>query len=97
VGDFNAPPDSETLAFMVGLGWRDAWAAAHPADPGPTMPSHGPVARIDYVLLPPGADVLAATRFADQPDPDGFYPSDHLGLATNVRLSPAGADRLLYS
>jgi endonuclease/exonuclease/phosphatase family metal-dependent hydrolase len=87
VGDFNAPPEGATLRLMADAGWRDAWAGAHPADPGPTMPGHAPVVRIDYVLLPAGVDVLAATRLGEEPDADGFYPSDHLGLAATVRLT----------
>jgi endonuclease/exonuclease/phosphatase family metal-dependent hydrolase len=86
VGDFNAPPESATLRLMAEAGFPDAWGALHPAEPGPTMPSHAPVVRIDYVLVPSGARVLAATRLGDRPDADGFYPSDHLGLAATVEL-----------
>lgn len=62
VGDFNAASDGPTLRLMAEAGWRDGWAELHPSDAGPTMPSHAPVARIDYVLLPPGAAPLAAAR-----------------------------------
>jgi endonuclease/exonuclease/phosphatase family metal-dependent hydrolase len=86
VGDFNAAPETTTLRLMAEAGWRDGWAAVHSAEPGPTMPSHAPVARLDYVLLPPGARAVGATRLGDHPDAAGFYPSDHLGLAVTVEL-----------
>ncbi|HEV8635406.1 MAG TPA: hypothetical protein VG370_14360 [Chloroflexota bacterium] len=44
-------------------------------------------ALLDYVLLPPGAEALAATRLGGQPDRDGFYGSDHLGLAVTLAAS----------
>ena len=87
VGDFNAPPQGATMALMREAGWRDAWATVQPEDPGATMPSHAPVVRIDYVLVPPSATVLAATRIGDRPDRWGFYASDHLELVATIEAA----------
>lgn len=93
VGDFNAVPDSPPIHTLVGRAagrskpLRDAWQEAHPDDPGPTMPSEAPAVRLDYLLVGPGLDVAQAVRLGEQPDPDGFYPSDHLGVAATFRWS----------
>jgi endonuclease/exonuclease/phosphatase family metal-dependent hydrolase len=92
LGDFNNEPDSATLqALTRGMGkraLRDAWKAANPTDPGLTVPSQAPAVRLDYILVSPHLAVEQAVRFGQVPDADGFYPSDHLGVAATLRFSP---------
>lgn len=49
-GDFNAPPDSKTMAALT-----SNWIAACGPDPPPTFPSDAPRIKIDYVLFRPAA------------------------------------------
>ena len=84
VGDFNALPESPTIEYMRAAGRRDVWREVHPADGGPTMPGHSPVSRLDYIFIDNSFRVLAVQRFGTRPDEDGFYPSDHLGVATTL-------------
>jgi endonuclease/exonuclease/phosphatase family metal-dependent hydrolase len=91
VGDFNAPPESVAIRSLTSTRFRedtlhDAWQQAHPSDLGATMPSHAPVVRLDYLFISPGVSVSRADRMGDQPDPDGFYPSDHLGVTATLHL-----------
>jgi endonuclease/exonuclease/phosphatase family metal-dependent hydrolase len=96
-GDFNAAPESRSIQMLTreaeatrsGVELRDAWVLAHPRDAGPTMPSHEPVARIDYILVGTGISVVDAVRLGADPDGDGFYPSDHLGLAATLVRNPS--------
>ena len=44
-----------------------------------------PVVRIDYLFLSPDLAAAGAIVLGGAPDPDGFYPSDHRGLAMTVR------------
>ena len=97
VGDLNALPQSETVRLLTGragaprLRLRDAWAEANAGDPGLTMLFHTPRtpgetgARIDYVLVGPGPEVVRAVLLGTEPDADGFYPSDHFGVAATLR------------
>jgi endonuclease/exonuclease/phosphatase family metal-dependent hydrolase len=97
VGDFNTEPESQAIRLVTGaredsrprIGLRDAWVCANPADPGATMPSHAPVSRLDYVFVGPGLRVIDARRIGTQPDPDGFFPSDHQGVAAIVAITAA--------
>ena len=56
------------------------------------MPIHSPRTpqdthmRIDYVLVGPGPTVLRAALIGDTPDADGFYASDHFGVAVTLRF-----------
>jgi len=92
VGDFNSVPESAPMQILTSAAGgrqkvlRDVWREANPTDPGLTMPSQAPVIRIDAILVSPGPAVLHAARFGDQPDPEGFYPSDHLGVVATLRL-----------
>jgi endonuclease/exonuclease/phosphatase family metal-dependent hydrolase len=56
------------------------------------MPSHRPttprdrLTRFDYVLVGPGPEIIDAELLGVRPDQDGFYASDHLGVAATLRL-----------
>jgi endonuclease/exonuclease/phosphatase family metal-dependent hydrolase len=91
-GDFNATPDSPQITSLT-REWIDAYAAAHPGEPGLTCciddlrapPSEPLEERIDYVFFLPGNDlrVVYAQRVFDRPFPfaDGWlWASDHVGL-----------------
>jgi endonuclease/exonuclease/phosphatase family metal-dependent hydrolase len=94
LGDLNAAPDSATVRRLTappdpaisGGRLRDAWPLANPDDPGATMPSHAPVSRIEYILIGDGPTFASAARIGATPDADGFYASDHLGVAATLRL-----------
>jgi hypothetical protein len=45
--------------------------------------------RIDYVFVGPGPEIVRAVLLGTQPDADGFYASDHFGVAATLRW-PAG-------
>ena len=97
VGDFNATPDSATIGVMTGRRagdqphLRDAWAEANPGDAGYTMPIHTPRTadasdmRIDYVFVGPGPTIVGSRLIGAEPDADGFYASDHFGVAATLR------------
>lgn len=87
VGDLNTV-DRETPELTI-LSERDpplvdAWGAIHPDLPGFTMPSHDPAVRLDFVFL--SRDLVASDvrLVGDEPDGDGFYPSDHLGIVATA-------------
>ncbi len=86
VGDFNAVPSSPTIQRMteVQAGLHDAWQEAHPVDGGPTMPSELPTHRLDYIFIGNSFQIQAVERLGTRPDQDGFYPSDHLGVAATL-------------
>jgi len=98
VGDFNAPPNAPSIHMLTRRGtvedtaaqFCDAWLVINPHDPGPTMPSHAPVSRIDYVFVSSSLSVLNAQRIGHQADEDGFYASDHLGLVVTLQLVAGG-------
>jgi endonuclease/exonuclease/phosphatase family metal-dependent hydrolase len=89
-GDFNCTPESAPIQALSSA-WpplRDAWGEARQDDPGFTMPAEGPVVRIDYLFLSPQLAATAATVLGGEPDADGFYASDHRGVAVTVRNAP---------
>ena len=86
-GDCNDVPDSPAIAGLTAAGWRDCWADLYPADAGPTFPTPAPFIRLDYVFLAPAGRLrpVAARRVGLDPDPAGFYPSDHAGLIVELQ------------
>ncbi|MFC7625716.1 endonuclease/exonuclease/phosphatase family protein [Microlunatus sp. GCM10028923] len=91
VGDLNTVAPETPELIILGQGVRplvDAWAEIHPDQPGYTMPSHDPVVRLDYVFVSPDLTPVSVRRIGDLPDPDGFYPSDHLGVVATVVAEP---------
>ena len=109
LGDFDDTPDSASLRFWTGrqsrdsisVAYRDAWEAAHGAEPGHTFSARNPLVRagqmvldlgrrIDYVLVRcgihgPTLDVSQCERVLDEPV-DGTGASDHFGLLARLVL-----------
>ncbi|TDU84433.1 endonuclease/exonuclease/phosphatase family metal-dependent hydrolase [Kribbella voronezhensis] len=106
-GDFDAEADADSMRFWTGkhvvndfsVCYRDAWASAHPTEPGHTfVPGNPhsndwdwPYRRIDYILIrcaPHGGPTLAVTachRILDHPH---NTVSDHYGLLAELALPP---------
>jgi endonuclease/exonuclease/phosphatase (EEP) superfamily protein YafD len=78
-GDLNADPDDASVARLLGLGYRDAWAEAGDG-PGHTWPAHR--RRIDYVLAR-GMRVVRAGLVGDHPV-EGVWLSDHYGVVADL-------------
>lgn len=78
-GDFNLPPDHPLIQRLLDAGWVDATAAV-----GPTMPSHDPEVRLDYIFVVGRVMTYTADRLGADSDADGFLPSDHLGLTVEL-------------
>ncbi len=76
----------------------EVWSALYPGDPGPTFATanaHGEPLdrRLDHVLVgvgsaaePEGGRFVEAHRVLDQADPNGVFPSDHLGVSATLRF-----------
>ncbi len=98
-GDFNSnaystgPERTATVGLMLGAGFTDAWAAAHPDLPGltwplfledPTAPNPaGPYERIDLIFTR-GLEVRDVQRVGLAPP----YASDHTGVTGTLKLEP---------
>jgi endonuclease/exonuclease/phosphatase family metal-dependent hydrolase len=98
-GDLNAPPDAASLRVLTGHGFQDAWAEAGDG-PGWTWSVDNPLAaveidrvlgrsghraRIDHVLVGPGARVADARLVADRPV-EGVWLSDHAGVLVDLEI-----------
>jgi endonuclease/exonuclease/phosphatase family metal-dependent hydrolase len=97
-GDLNAGPDAPSVRLLTGgHGFRDAWAEAGDG-PGWTWSADNPLAaaeiarvlgapghraRIDHVLVGPGARVAAARLVGERPV-DGVWLSDHAGVLVDL-------------
>jgi endonuclease/exonuclease/phosphatase family metal-dependent hydrolase len=99
LGDLNSRADrsgTPTYASLRAAGFRDAWADAHPNDPGLTCcfgelltePGGPFYSRIDYVLHKNGFRAVAATVVGEEPRDrlSGLWPSDHAGVSARLRL-----------
>ena len=93
MGDFNSGEDNAALANLVGPGrqgpWRDSFRIVHPkADNVATFNNfifgHDDPRKIDYILVPQAAEVLAADILRDSRDRK--YPSDHFPVVTEIQL-----------
>jgi endonuclease/exonuclease/phosphatase family metal-dependent hydrolase len=113
MGDFNATPEHDEIRFLRGLHtiegtrgqWQDAWAVAHPGEPGFTWARRNPGTerlawlgrdrRLDYVFVSPlGRDgrgeVIDCRITLDRPSDDGLFGSDHFAVVADLRLAPPG-------
>jgi endonuclease/exonuclease/phosphatase family metal-dependent hydrolase len=110
-GDFDDPPDSASIRFWTGrqslegtsVCYEDAWAAAHPGEPGYTFSPRNPLVtagemtlergrRIDYVMVRcgvhgPRLEVAGCELAFDQPV-GGVWASDHFGVVADLTLPP---------
>ena len=110
-GDFDDPPDAASIRFWTGrqsldgtsVGYEDAWAVAHPGEPGHTFSPRNPLVtagemklergrRIDYVMVRcgvhgPTLDVAGCELAFDQPV-EGIWASDHFGVVADLALPP---------
>ena len=88
VGDLNATPDDPTLEPLREAGLVDLWQELHPDAAGHTYPSDAPAKRIDYCWASPdlAARAIAIELILTEPDPDGVYASDHLGLCVTFEV-----------
>ncbi|NSC21049.1 endonuclease/exonuclease/phosphatase family protein [Streptomyces albus subsp. chlorinus] len=107
LGDLDATPDAASIRFLRGFQslegmsvcYQDAWASAHPGEPGPTFERANPLVRrgdmpeavdrrIDYVMAGcgphgPTLRVAACARVLVEPV-DGVQASDHHGLVADL-------------
>jgi endonuclease/exonuclease/phosphatase family metal-dependent hydrolase len=110
-GDLDADPEAASIRFWAGrqslagmsVCYRDAWASAHPGEPGGTYVPDNPLLadwdwpfrRIDYILVRcgehggPTLAVSSCERVFDQAA-DGVWASDHFGLTADLSVPPAG-------
>jgi endonuclease/exonuclease/phosphatase family metal-dependent hydrolase len=89
VGDLNTvDTDKPELDILRRAGMYDTWGSVGGGS-GATMPSHEPISRLDYIWLGPGLDPQDAELIGADPDHDGYYPSDHLGV---LAVSQFGGD-----
>jgi endonuclease/exonuclease/phosphatase family metal-dependent hydrolase len=96
-GDFNADPSEPAYARMREAGFASAYAAANGSEPPVTWPSglqapaidtDGEPSCLDYIWVRGAIEVVDARLVFDRHavgDPT-LYPSDHLGVAANVRV-----------
>jgi len=105
--DFNLPPEANAITALAARGLVDAFGAANPGVPGPTVFQQiravAPTVtrRVDYVLVLPGterAPVVRGSRvILDIPrrlDGGGhLWPSDHHGVAAALALGLTPAHR----
>jgi len=89
VGDLNATPDHPSLQLLRDAGYVDLWAKLHPVpnpmnpkELGYTFPSNLPIKRIDFGWANPllANYIQNIQVIGGEPNPDGTYASDHLGL-----------------
>ena len=111
MGDLNSdalgnpgPDATATYADLLEAGLSDAWAVAHPTEPGATWgrpgglvdPDPTLVERIDYVLCWGALDILDAVRVGEDPADrlGGLWPSDHAGVSATFTVeSPSPRSR----
>lgn len=76
MGDFNAEPGDAVHDAFRQAGWQDAWLSCGRPEEGTFHGfSQRLRARLDWVLVPEGARVLACRALRERPG--GAYPSDH--------------------
>ncbi len=98
VGDFNSRADDKGTAthqVVLHADLTDAWALAHPSDPGFTCcqapnltnPTSMLDARIDYIFFRGVSAVTNVQLVGDAQVSTGLWPSDHAGLFGALALS----------
>jgi endonuclease/exonuclease/phosphatase family metal-dependent hydrolase len=109
MGDFDADPFAASVRFLTGrqslaemsVCYRDAWASAHPTEPGHTFVPENPIVadwdwpsrRIDYIMVRclehggPSLAVDSCQLLHDRPV-EGVWASDHFGLTADLVPPP---------
>ncbi len=101
-GDFNSnaapvgPDRFEANGIITGGGFADAWATLYPAVPGFTWPLFfedqlagspvQPFERIDVIYYR-GPELLSIVQTGTEPNSEGVYASDHVGVMAGFELS----------
>jgi len=88
-GDINAV-ETEPVVRRMCQSLRDAWRELHPDEPGYTWLRSNPYTegwdmpdrRLDYVFVPPGAELRDVRLALDRPDP--VWPSDHCAIVVDL-------------
>jgi len=103
-GDFNSTDDTRVIQHVVDSGFVDSFKELHgaaTAELGATSPivlrqqpgEQNPTRRIDFVFARAARlaklEALASVVVGNNPDAQGLYPSDHLGVLTTLRATPA--------
>jgi endonuclease/exonuclease/phosphatase family metal-dependent hydrolase len=98
LGDFNATNGSTTYENLLTAGFQDAWAVAHPGDPGFSCcqaedllnPTSQLSERIDLILFRGRRISVDDMQIvgADPSDrlPSGQWPSDHAGVVSTLSI-----------
>lgn len=97
VGDFNAPPTSDSHDMIMDAGFKDAWEEDQGDRRGFTCCQSASLRndesrlsrRIDYVFVRGGVTVRAAKLVGEDDDDrtaSGLWPSDHAGVVAKLRL-----------
>jgi endonuclease/exonuclease/phosphatase family metal-dependent hydrolase len=96
LGDLNADEDNQAVRTLLGPTsagetalLRDSFRVLHPEEPGGSFngfdpASDGGTRKIDYVLVGPGLEVVAADILREKLD--GRHPSDHFPVRADLRV-----------
>ena len=97
-GDFNDVPTASSIRLLTETGtdtfYISTFAEVNPGDPGYTMPSNAPNAKIDYVFYKNTGSLAIDTSIIvmDQPYSGSNFCSDHLGILTTFKEGVVSVD-----
>jgi len=98
-GDFNSIPYSPPINLLtsedsLGVVYVDSWKEINPGDPGYSMTSDNPTARIDYIFLKNDSDseILTSEQVFNNPNEDEIFPSDHIGFLSRFNTHSSAMD-----
>ena len=78
-----------TIQIVLDAGYRDAYRATHPKEPGFTFPTWDPHVRLDYLFVP--SRYMSAVQACEIPEAAGVRDaSDHLPLLSTVDVPDSG-------
>jgi endonuclease/exonuclease/phosphatase family metal-dependent hydrolase len=103
-GDFNDIPNSPPILLLTetdsnGVRYLDSWNEINPGDPGFTIPSDAPDARIDYIFLKESErdSINDSYLILDEPNENNIFPSDHIGILSSFTTTMTKIDIELLS
>jgi endonuclease/exonuclease/phosphatase family metal-dependent hydrolase len=97
-GDFNDRPTAFTIRLLTETGtdtfYISTFAESNPGNPGYTIPSNSPNAKIDYVFYKNAGSFVIDTSIIvmDQPYSGNNFCSDHLGILTTFKEGVVSVD-----